>query len=683
MPRLAQMRFVSIGHPNARFDDITLDLRDGRKHATDSTLWLRNGGGKSSILNLFFALVRPDRRDFLGGKAEARRRNLDDYILANDRGVVACEWELDQPAGHLNVEAEPEALLTGVFYEWRSGTATDDTRLRRLYFACLSSPSDPRSRISDLPLFVSAENGRRNRRTMSGFRQEWTAFRDSCPHLQVFATESQREWTEHLDDAGIDPELFSYQIKMNQREGGVDELFRFEEHEQFVDFLLELALDPALGERVSRNLATYRRELSDRRNKILPERELLQGLASHLGPIVEIAAERTALRQDVSGLAYDTACLTQYVDQRVGGLIQEEAKHAEIRDREAAAAKEARELSIFNYRRVSALRRFAAERRLARASEDLERAKRQMEDAQRHMLIWEAAVPLYHALRFEREAREYQEDLARKQQEAAPLLAELQKSALALAAALLYRIRDLRRRRDEGRIFEKAAREETRTCMRYAADAQERAARADAQVRLLEKALEDGRKERSRLETLALLKVGESGIAAIERLGQETYAIEERVRLLADKVADLRLQVKVLGSDRELATAEATRLQTSERQEQRLLDLAVGIRKALEDNRILRRYLEVESIDVEKLSDQALGQLQEAAHRALEQIVKLEIERAADNRAVLHLDQKGLLPPIPDSEEVLGFLQSRLPAAWSGWSYIEANVLATVWLRMR
>ena len=47
MPKLARLRLVSIGHPSARFGDLVLDFRDPDGRATDATLWLRNGGGKS------------------------------------------------------------------------------------------------------------------------------------------------------------------------------------------------------------------------------------------------------------------------------------------------------------------------------------------------------------------------------------------------------------------------------------------------------------------------------------------------------------------------------------------------------------------------------------------------------------------------------------------------------------
>src|SRR4051812_29435263 len=66
MPQLLKLRFVSLGHPQARMDDLLLSFQGPDGRAIDSTLWLRNGGGKSSILNLFFAIVRPHKGEFLG-----------------------------------------------------------------------------------------------------------------------------------------------------------------------------------------------------------------------------------------------------------------------------------------------------------------------------------------------------------------------------------------------------------------------------------------------------------------------------------------------------------------------------------------------------------------------------------------------------------------------------------------
>ncbi|MDL1889205.1 hypothetical protein FBQ96_06430, partial [Nitrospirales bacterium NOB] len=196
MPQLLKLRFVSLGHPQARMDDLLLTFQGPDGRATDSTLWLRNGGGKSSILNLFFAILRPHKGDFLGGKAEAKQRSLNDYILPSDRAVAAAEWQLDPAADSLGLESE--RFITGVFYERRDGSG----ELRRLFFSCRVAPEQPEATLEHLPLYT-ASNGARSRRTLGAFREAWRSLRDRAPHLNVGDTENQREWQEVLEAARI------------------------------------------------------------------------------------------------------------------------------------------------------------------------------------------------------------------------------------------------------------------------------------------------------------------------------------------------------------------------------------------------------------------------------------------------------------------------------------------------
>lgn len=112
MPHLRALRLESIGHRDARFEGLTLRFTDPAGAPCDSVLWLRNGGGKSSILNLLFSLLRPHQREFLGSEAEARVRELDDYLSPDDTGSVCLCWQLDQGGGG----AAPQ-LLTGVCME--------------------------------------------------------------------------------------------------------------------------------------------------------------------------------------------------------------------------------------------------------------------------------------------------------------------------------------------------------------------------------------------------------------------------------------------------------------------------------------------------------------------------------------------------------------------------------------
>jgi len=675
MPRLARLRLVSIGHPQARMDDLILDLCDPAGVAMDSTLWLRNGGGKSSVLNLFFALVRPDRREFLGGKAEAKKRRLEDYVLQDDRAVVACEWEVDSAFAQPALQGLSSHLVTGSFYEWRSGAASDDSRLRRLFFAARTDSREPRLHLESLPLFVM-QGERRTRRTLAAFRQEWHAMREQYPHLQFIQTENHREWADYLDAAGIDPELFAYQVRMNQREGGVDEIFRFDEHEQFVDFLIELVLDPALGDRVSRNIATFRRELKERKDRLIPERELLAGLASRLAPMHDFASRRGVLVRGAAHCSHALKELSQWISARLGSLNAAADVFEQRRVKEALAAEAQRQSFSEHVRRAAALRMFAARRHLADATEKEARLRRGMQDAAEQYQIWDAVVPLRNARRFEAQAELYAKELERKRTEQAPLLADLQSAADALAQALGYRRSSLRANAAKAAEAETSAREEARQARTFAADCGARVARATTEAERFESLIRTSTGERERLEKQKVLHPQETGTGALAQLGPAVEANVMLMSSLTQATAHLRASQQLRRDEREAANVGATQARARAAQLNAQLEEAESARRKLEDSATLQRALEVEAVDIERVTDESLVPLKELARQALEGLIQIAIDRADDEHAAATLAETGLLPPTRDAERVLEQLKRRLQVAWTGWSYIEANVPA-------
>src|ERR1700676_2822285 len=97
--QLAALRFRSIGERSARFTDITLNLTapgDQGALPQDSVIWLRNGGGKSSILSLLYAQLLPHANDFMG---RAVQRSLTDYVDSGDTSHVAAMWRPPAEAG--------------------------------------------------------------------------------------------------------------------------------------------------------------------------------------------------------------------------------------------------------------------------------------------------------------------------------------------------------------------------------------------------------------------------------------------------------------------------------------------------------------------------------------------------------------------------------------------------------
>ena len=97
--KLAALRFRSVGERSARFQDLTLTFTapaDDASEPQDPVIWLRNGGGKSSILSLLYALLLPRATDFMGRSVQ---RSLTDYIDAGDTAHVVAIWEPTDASG--------------------------------------------------------------------------------------------------------------------------------------------------------------------------------------------------------------------------------------------------------------------------------------------------------------------------------------------------------------------------------------------------------------------------------------------------------------------------------------------------------------------------------------------------------------------------------------------------------
>lgn len=665
MPKLTRLRFASVGHPNARFDDLVLDFRDPDGRPTDSTLWLRNGGGKSSILNLFFAGVRPNRREFLGTSAETKRE-LREYVQASDHSVVAYEWELDGLRGQLAFDDHADRFITGTFYDWKG------TDLKRWYFACRVTPDEPRLTLDGLPIYREEHGQRIARLTSTSFRQEWQSLQKEFPSRHILITENQGEWRDVLERAGIDAELFRYQVVMNHREGGADELFRFDSHEDFVDFLLELVLDPTLADTVRGNLEKHRDDLRRSNHRLRPERDLLLGLLGHLSPMTEVAKARHALQTTAAECQLCLAELSTHVCDRLLSLERSAQQFAADFERERQLA-EHHDTAAKRLRKWAAtLSLFAANERLRMAAKEHEASQTRHEQASRQAKIWQAAIPLKNAMRFERIAADHRAALQRRQTEQQPLMDLLTAAADRYARALHARIDALRTRENTLAEQIKGLQRQTHDLRASASQCGEEIARQDVTRFHLDKLLAEESQCHQRLildGALLMDETGADGMVRLERLrGQQRQseaslvtAIKEH-RSQRDRLSDEKQEVAL-----ELATTSAR-----ERDVQSRLAAAMTKRQELESDPLLCRALEVERTDLEEMNETTLSLIRQRAAGLMQRLVALRVSIQEDQRAVHHLSDGGLLPPTRDVERLLAILQGRI-RAWSGWLYIAEN----------
>ena len=136
MPRITRLHFAGIGHRDARFPALTLDLRGADGLPADSVIWAENGVGKSSLLTLFFSNYQTNRRQFLGARGVAKARELEDYVQERDLSFILTEWDITDDRGSASLLAdEPrELLVVGQVLSWK-GLDRGSGELRRRFFS--------------------------------------------------------------------------------------------------------------------------------------------------------------------------------------------------------------------------------------------------------------------------------------------------------------------------------------------------------------------------------------------------------------------------------------------------------------------------------------------------------------------------------------------------------------------
>ncbi|PEG35356.1 hypothetical protein CQY20_22035 [Mycolicibacterium agri] len=290
--RLRRLRLQGVGPDGARFDPLDLDFATAAGAASRVLLSLTNTGGKSTLITLISSVIVPASREQVG------RKNLGDYVLTGDTAHVVCEWE-DASTG--------VRTIAGTVMEWKEGRRQpghkqrSTTNMHRAWYLFRTGPGLPG--MDDLP-FVSDSH-----------RTVYAAFIDAVreliaqyPEAQgVAPTTNQKDWEQTLQDrTSIDPELFRYQMRMNDSETGAEKLVSsFNSPDNVVRFFIAALNDDRDIADFTSKLAAYADLAADR-----PRLEALYGFSVEVAPRIEQIADRdqavdateaTAIRANAAG----------------------------------------------------------------------------------------------------------------------------------------------------------------------------------------------------------------------------------------------------------------------------------------------------------------------------------------------------------------------------------------------
>jgi hypothetical protein len=673
MYELSRVRLFSVGPPGARYQDVCLDLRGigpavrqapaqmdffaaddvervPRRPSPASVLFLENGGGKSVLLKLVFSVILPGRRQVVGTTST---NVLEKFVLGDDVAHVACEW-MHSGTGAL--------LVTGKVSEWRGHTASADPD--KLADAWYSFTPGAGFGLDDLPFTRD-----RRRLTLPAFRDRLAEADQADPTRSLVWETGHADWSRHLVDVGLDPELFRYQRAMNAGEGEAADAFTFPTDEAFVDFLLRAVLDPEEPRTLAELVAGYAKRIAERADLEL-EREFVAGVLDLLGPLAEVeraarlarAAEDTA-RRSAHGLAAAVVARRTQEQDRLAAVGETVGRAAD--DARLATGEERRlgEVAAELRRLVAALRlRAATATRVELAAE--KGAAEQLVDA------WRAVDPVLGDRIAAAEARRLRAVVGAEQERARPALLARQSAAAALAASLdagaSAAEAAARAAADAVRaasITATAAREEELRQVRAAAGHRAAAEQADA-------ALGRIRDRVAAAVVAGLLRADEDVAEAAERAAADVTAA-------AAELAGLHAELDRLRRDRRAADARLGAARTADAAAAAAATAAEDAwgraderRRALVGEQRLADLLGLETVEPETDAGGALDLVTAAVAAGERERTGLLAAQDRDARALRALGEGGLLPPLPDVEQALDVLEAAGVRAWSGWRYL-------------
>jgi hypothetical protein len=672
---LAQFRLKAVGERSARFSDLALDMTapdgDGQLSPSDSVTWLRNGGGKSSLLALFYALLLPRVYDFMGREA---KRALTDYVDSGDTSHTITVWHPVNSDRDLN-GSPLGALVVGAVYEWvdlRRPADSDNARDRftASYYAfyCVPGVLD----VDSLPF--ADDNGQPLRR--AAFLAELRALADRAGgEAELAITERQFEWATVLTARGIDPDLFRTQKTMNHVEGGVEDLFKFASAREFVNFLLDLTVTPDDAATVAERLSAIATLVASKPAR-QTEREFCLAAADVLGTIHDQAQQLADAHEE---LAVASAAAMDFAGQLDATVRAVNAEISVVEERLATWAEEretnATDRSIANdYVFLYSLR--AATLRIAEAKRLAEAAEVDAANASVKAQAWAATERLAELSSVQESLTQARQLAAAENADIAPLRRTHDERANALQTRLAAAATTDRGYAQQQRDTADSLAGEARQLRDHARQQQNLGREADQRAATAQGKLDALDADTNRAVANWMLPAGVSPSVHHAALRVEAASIDIELGVVRARRAARPEQRKQLTSDSQEINAETVRVDGERGRVMAVIDGFTERAEKLTNDPRLRELAEATDespLDLWGEGDQLARALHADIERADADLVRGRANHFADEDLVREQETTGVLPSSADAIAVAALLADAGIPAENGWHHLRSN----------
>ena len=202
MPKINRIRIANIQYDKKVIKDLFIDCYKGE----NVLLNLANGGGKSVLVQLLQQPILPE--------SKIHGREIHSYLSPDQASYILIEWKLDNSPKHY--------LLTGIVM---SKLYSSDDMNKTKYFTFLNDYKSSNEFDIKNILFIQKEE---NAIIYKSYEAAMQMIRDNrtLENLRLFGRGEQAEYRAKLSEYGIFVNEWKTLAKINENEGGMDEIFK-------------------------------------------------------------------------------------------------------------------------------------------------------------------------------------------------------------------------------------------------------------------------------------------------------------------------------------------------------------------------------------------------------------------------------------------------------------------------
>jgi hypothetical protein len=668
MARLARVHMCGIGTDAARFSPLTLDFRDDGKKVNDAIVWLRNGGGKTCWLALFYSVFNPRAQTFLLKKAKTKEASIADFVRGDDLAYVITEWEEFTPKDNGELISTERVRIIGRVLSWRGlQQSADRSLLKNLYFSFRCTDKIGFKTLPILGIHPSPS------KSFEDFRDWLRDLGNKNLNLELTIEHDMTDWERYLERVGFDPAIFRFQVMMNQREGDVDQYFKefCSSSLKFTREFLKLAHDCPPADLLSKNILEMRSKLA-KSEPLQHEQNFINAFLSELNPFRLEAETYSTFKQTLSKLQREARGMEIALQENLRILQEQLHSDGELKKVVIAARDREGDMITQFKSEIAHIEIREAEIQKSQGRAALDKAKLETEAKKLTLSIANAAVEYVELREYETQAEALTTALDLELQKNKPVLEELRKLGTLYRAALNRQKVKEEGERDEASNLIRNIKRDVAILNQTIQGKNGEKIKAESERAQIEAKL---RKRNELLQSYiqnGLIQSEETPASASERLKTSLNRIEVSITELSSERTLLHDRNDKLSQEKEKTVEDKA---DAENQLARKVEI---ITRAHEGRDHLLRHRILLELTNGVLPDLENPQLQEGLKERLaastRSILAAEVDNADDKRALNYLEGHGLLPPSRDVEALLVELKKHNIPCFSGLSYLADNV---------